>query len=155
MNFFRKTSFSKKEREERFPVCKYSKDKYLTRKIGISREKIDPMYIYSLIEEYQNTLPIQHYRSIWLENWIKLIHQELQDLSKFDLNDIDRVYIVNNEIVIFEFYLLKDVYINEDNCIIINLDNTSETPSIYGKIMTSLGFALSFGSISYLLSYFI
>ena len=71
MNYFYgpKRLLSKQEREKRFPICNFEKNKVVARKIGISTLKIDPYHIILLIEEYSQTLSTRNIRNIWLNKW--------------------------------------------------------------------------------------
>lgn len=155
MNYFfgPKRLLSKQEREKRFPICNFEKNKVVARKIGISTLKIDPYHIILLIEEYSQTLST---RNIWLNKWENIIKNELEVLSKYNMDNVDRLLIVQNEYVVFDFYLLKDIYIDEQDMVLINLDNfTPDKPGFFSNILSSLGVAVSFGSLGYLISTYI
>ena len=150
-----KNYFHKKSLDERFPERPFHTVPNATRKVGLSMDTLDPMYIYRQIENYYETLHPSSPRFLFLQKWLKLIHDELQDLSKYDLSDVGRIVITQKQVVIFDFYLIYDIHIQEIKTIVIDLDHAVERPTYYSYAIGSMTFAFSLTSIGLLLSNFV
>lgn len=137
------------DRRNRFHLTKFTTQPTITRKIGISNDQIYPRHLEKLITEYYQSLPIHHIRYKWLNLWIKSILQELKDLERYPLDDVERVVIVYKEVVIFDFYLIYDLHIQDPETVCINLDLISEKSTSFGNLFQALGLIASIGTFAF------
>lgn len=151
---------SKEQRKTRFPTnTEYKNELHGShfnmtnvRKIGLSTEILSPKHLYNIIEKYYQSLDISNQRQQWLGNWLSVIKKELYDLSKYEMEDIGRITIVQNQKAIFEFYLIKDINIQEVETVVINLDHTIDETNYVSNIFTSVAMIFSLGTVGYILS---
>ena len=132
---------SKEEREKVFPKCTFQTNPVSTRKIGLSTNEIYPLHIYGLIEKYYDTLDNHNHRYEWMKHWLPAIKDNLVLLNQYTLSDVGRLVIIQNERVIFDFYLIYDIHIQDIEYVVINLDQYVEPSSLFSKIFTSLIFS--------------
>ena len=146
------TLLSKEQRDKRFPKCDFQIHPMVVRKIGISANELSPLSICEMIEKYYHNLDPSNHRYVWLTHWLPLIQIELNVLNKYTMEDVGRIVIIQNEKVIFDFYLIYDIHIHDVETIVINLNNVIEEPSYFSKIITSISMVVSIGSLGYFLS---
>jgi hypothetical protein len=149
-NYIRK--YSKEERKKRFPSTSYQSNPIKIRKIGISNDILSPKRIYHIIETYYHGLDHYNYKHEWLKHWIHVIKNELFELEKYEMDDVGKVVIIQNEKLMFEFYIVYDINIQEVEEVVINLNDTTEETSGFSNIINSFGMILSLGTISYIIS---
>lgn len=136
------------DRRNKFRLTPFTTKQNETRKIGISNDQIHPQHLQKLISEYYLTLHIHHTRYKWLSLWIKIILQELKELEKYPLEDVERVVIIYKEVVIFDFYLIYDLHIREPETVCIHLDDCVEKSNSFSGFIQSFGLLASLGTIA-------
>jgi hypothetical protein len=149
-----KNYFHRPTLEERFPYLSFVVIPSVTRKIGLSTHVLDPLYIYRQIETYFETLDPSCPKYEFLKKRMNLIYSELKDLSKFNLETIGRIAIVQNKVAIFDFYLIYDIHIHDIETIVINLDTAIEKPDYYSYILGTMSLAVSVSGLGLILSIF-
>jgi hypothetical protein len=148
-----KKYFQKPTLQERFPAKTFTDyDPSTTRKVGLSTHMLYPLQLYRQVENYFESLHPSSSRYKFLKKWIKLIHSELLDLSKYDLENIGKIVIIQNDKAIFDFYLIYDIHIRDIETIVIDLDQAIERPGYYSYFLGSMTFVASLSGISFLMS---
>lgn len=137
-------------RDQRFPRCDY-KTTFHTRKTGLSTNELDPIHILDIIKKYTKTLEPESQRAKWIQYWIRGIGYELNALKKYNLEDVGRILIIQDGLVVFDFYIIYDIHINDVETIHINLNYYEEQSSSYANVVSSLGMVSGFGVLGYIL----
>jgi hypothetical protein len=153
-NYFQKfyQPRSKEERDLRFPNLPFIVHPVSIRKIGLSMEQISPRHLYNQIVKYYETLDNSNHRYEWLRCWLPVIESELDDLSKYTMENVGRVVIIQNEKAIFDFYLIYDIHIQDVETVVVNLNNELQESDYVSNTILSLSFLFSAGSLGFYLS---
>jgi hypothetical protein len=145
------------DRRKRFPFLVHQIQPNQTRKIGISNHQINPKHIEKIILDYYESLQINSIKYSNLKDFISIIIEELKQLDNYPMEDVERILILNNRVVLFDFYLIYDLHIHDPETIYINLDpneynKQKSSTSIFGNTISSLatvGSLASIGSLVY------
>ncbi len=135
---------------QRFPKCEY-KTTIMTRKTGLSTNELDPNIIFDLIKRHRSTLDSSNQRAKWIDYWIRGIEYELYALKKYNLEEVGRILIIQDGLVVFDFYMIYDIHINDVETIHINLNHYEEQSSKYANVVSSLGMVSGMGVLGYIL----
>jgi hypothetical protein len=149
----RKSPLPISEREKRFPDYDMrSIARTNLRKTGISHNEIDPLYILSLIKQYKEGLIPNSQKYTYFQNWYPAIENELKELSKYYLDDIVKLYIVQNNKILFEFYLIYDIHITDEKYVCINLDQYVAPYSYSASLINTFALLSSAGTLGVFIS---
>lgn len=143
---------SKQEREQRFPELPFTIHPMTMRSVGLSTDELSPKHIYEIIAKYYETLDNSNHRYEWLRCWLPIIENELNDLNKYTMENVGRIVIIQNERAVFDFYIICDIHIEDQDRVIINLDHDLHESSYVSNTILSLSMLFSAGSLGYLLS---
>ena len=153
-NYFLKFNdpLSKEDRDIRFPNIPFTVHPVSVRKIGVTADQISPKDIHRLIVKYYESLDNSNHRYEWLRCWLPVIEGELDDLNKYTMENVGRVVIIQNERAIFDCYLIRDIYIDDVETIVVNLNNEFQESDYISNTIMSFSMLFSVGSLGYFLS---
>lgn len=93
-----------------------------TRKIGLSTNEIDPLHVLQMIKDYNHTLPKESNKYEFYKDWFPAMEHFLKKLSKYPMDNVGKLLIIHNKLVIHEFYLIFDIHIDDVKTVHVNLD---------------------------------
>jgi hypothetical protein len=88
----------------------------------------------------------------YFQNWYPAIENELKELSKYYLDDIVKLYIVQNNKILFEFYLIYDIHITDEKYVCINLDQYVAPYSYSASLINTFALLSSAGTLGVFIS---
>jgi hypothetical protein len=148
--FFRRRT--KEWREQRYPKKTFENPPRNPARRFELEDKICSKNMGDIIEQYFKKMDESNHRYVWLKHWLPTIRHELEELNRYDLSDVKRVVMIQNDRAIFDFYVFQDIHIEEIEPLIIDLKQNMEDIDYFSGVTSMFNVIFSLGSLGYFLS---